>query len=97
MNDLLLIFIITDIAQLPQILVQEDNEMATNDQVSNVVDPLADLHNNALKTIKLSHVISKLSVPMCEVLEERLSVTETRISELQHLRDTLKKELAELN
>lgn len=95
--DVFLIFFI-DIAQLPKILMQEDNEIAENNEnKKEKEDLLANFHNNALKTIKLVHFISQLSKPMSEDLKDRLSATQLRIKELEQLRNHLKEELIKCN
>lgn len=81
-----------DIALLPKILAQEDNQIINN-QVEKSIDPLTNFHNNSLKTIKLVHIISELSTPMCEDLEKRLAATKSRIIELQRLKSDLKLQL----
>lgn len=77
--------------------MQEDNEMAENNENNKEKDLLADFHNNALKTIKLVHFISQLSKPMSEDLKDRLTATQLKIKELEQLRNNLKEELSICN
>jgi len=69
------------LTDLPNILMQEilDCSNETNDKG----DELAKLHNDALKTLQLSHIVTKVTLPMCDFLETRLSATEARIRELE--------------
>jgi len=75
------------LTDLPKILMQEvlDHSGETNDDG----DDLAKLHNNALKTLQLSHIVSKVTLPMCDFLEMRLSATAARIRELESLEQQL--------
>lgn len=52
-------------------------------------DLLAELHNEAYKTLNLVHLISKVSRPLYEDLEARLNATNIRIRELEKVKKKL--------
>lgn len=79
-------------ANLPRILVQE--EIDTHDVTdSDVSDKLATLHNEAIKTLALVHIVSKVARPLCDDLEERLKSVTMRIKMLEEMKKTLKEEM----
>ncbi|XP_018318403.1 lys-63-specific deubiquitinase BRCC36 [Agrilus planipennis] len=76
------------VADLPNILVEEEIEShSPNDKKTN--DILTKLHNDALKTQALVHIISKIAIPTCETLEGRLNTTKNRIKMLKALKQKL--------
>nr|AEE63380.1 unknown [Dendroctonus ponderosae] len=79
---------IQGIANLSKILIQEEIEShdVKDDKSS---DPITRLHNDAVKTLALSHIVSKVSLPMCEGLVERLNATKQRIQELESIKADL--------
>ncbi|KAI4461486.1 eukaryotic translation initiation factor 3 -related [Holotrichia oblita] len=77
-----------EIAKLPRILAQE--EVEKHDEENNECeDLLAELHNEAYKTLNLVHLISKVSRPLYEDLEARLNATNIRIRELEKVKKKL--------
>lgn len=76
------------IANLPKILVQEEIE-THRDKDNNSNDILSMLHNDALRTLSLEHIVSKVDIPMCEDLKARLDATKRRISELKKIKQQL--------
>lgn len=80
------------IANLPRILVQEELD-SHNDTDNDVNDELANLHNDAVKTLALVHIVSKVARPLCDDLEERLKAVNTRIKTLEKLNKMLKEEM----
>lgn len=80
------------IADLPRILVQEELD-SHKDTDNEVEDELATLHNDAVKTLALVHIVSKVAQPLCDDLEERLKTVTTRIKTLENLKKTLKEEM----
>ncbi|XP_022918442.1 lys-63-specific deubiquitinase BRCC36-like [Onthophagus taurus] len=79
-----------NICELPKILIQEEVEIH-NTKCSKNDDILVNIHNEAFKTLSLSHLITKISQPICEDLEARLEVTNLRIKELEKMLIELKR------
>ncbi|CAH0555737.1 unnamed protein product [Brassicogethes aeneus] len=75
------------ITNLSRILIQE--EVESYDVEDGNKDVLASLHNDAFKTMALAHIVSKVSRPLCDDLEERLKMTNLRINELLKLKKQL--------
>ncbi|XP_023024363.1 lys-63-specific deubiquitinase BRCC36 [Leptinotarsa decemlineata] len=78
------------IADLPRILIQEEvecHDVKDND----TQDELANIHNDSFKTLALVHIVSKLSRPLCDDLEERLKTVNQRIRTLENLKKELQK------
>ncbi|XP_017775564.1 PREDICTED: lys-63-specific deubiquitinase BRCC36-like [Nicrophorus vespilloides] len=73
---------------LPKMLVQEEVQQH-QDKDQECPDLLIKLHNDALKTLKHVHIVSKITRPMCDDLEERLNVTNLRIEELRRIKKNL--------
>ncbi|ERL84929.1 hypothetical protein D910_02352 [Dendroctonus ponderosae] len=87
---------IQGIANLSKILIQEEIEShdVKDDKSS---DPITRLHNDAVKTLALSHIVSKVSLPMCEGLVERLNATKQRIQELESIKADLLAKKTKIN
>lgn len=74
---------------LPLILAQEV-QTHCKETTKNSEDDFAKLHNNALETLELSHIVSKITKLMTEdFLEARMKATETRINELKLVKQQL--------
>lgn len=75
------------LTDLPSILIQE--VLDHYNEINNVEDSLTNLHNGALKTLQLSHIVSKITLPMCDFVENRLAATINRIKELKLMEEQL--------
>ncbi|KAL3268139.1 hypothetical protein HHI36_007266 [Cryptolaemus montrouzieri] len=76
------------ITKLPKILFEEEVKCHAEEN-SDIRDDLTTLHNEAIKTVELVHIVSKVSQPLCTDLEKRLAVTKNRIAELKMLKKSL--------
>ncbi|XP_008544350.1 lys-63-specific deubiquitinase BRCC36 [Microplitis demolitor] len=76
---------------LPKILVQEDDEVAN--RCENSSDPLATIHNNAVRTRALAHITDVVTKPLIEVLEQRLILNENYKTHLHKVKQKLLKEI----
>lgn len=75
-------------------MAQEEIEKH-DDENNECEDILAELHNEAYRTLNLVHLISKVSKPLYEDLGVRLYATKLRISELEKVKKKLLKALTE--
>ncbi|KAK9871825.1 hypothetical protein WA026_014281 [Henosepilachna vigintioctopunctata] len=76
------------IVKLPKILFEE--EINRHAEVgSGSRDELTLIHNNAIKTVELLHIVSQIAKPLCTDLEKRLLITKSRIKKLQRLKKKL--------
>ncbi|KAH0534233.1 lys-63-specific deubiquitinase BRCC36-like [Cotesia glomerata] len=76
---------------LPKILVLEDDEVGDN--CINNSDPLAIIHNKAVRTRALAHITDIVTKPLIEMLEERLILNENYKAHLHKVKQKLLKEL----
>ncbi|KAF5292615.1 hypothetical protein FQA39_LY13948 [Lamprigera yunnana] len=83
------------LTDLPNILMKEVSDHFA--EFGEREDDLARLHNNALKTLQLTDIASKITLPMCDFLEMRLSSTTTRMKELESLKESLKTQIELMN
>ncbi|KAK4876390.1 hypothetical protein RN001_012812 [Aquatica leii] len=83
------------LTDLPNILMKEVSDHFS--EINDSEDELARLHNNALKTLQLTEITSKITLPMCDFLEMRLNSITTRMKELELLRESLKTEVELMN
>ena len=67
---------------LPTILSQEETHPERPDQ-ADVNDPLTFLFNEALETLTLVHIASRVAMPLLEGLEARLQSAKARLAELE--------------
>lgn len=82
------------ITNLPKILIQE--EVEPHRENSNQTDDiLAVLHNDALKTLAMEHIVSKIDIPMWEDIKTALEANKRRINELKKIKQELLDQLAQ--
>lgn len=79
------------LAHLPKILVQE---ALVDDENEESGDILEVLQRDAEKTIKMTNIISKIDIPMYEVMEARIESTKRRIEELMKVKEELAEKIA---
>lgn len=77
---------------LPKILVQEEVGSHSEDPTESD-DILTILHNDALKTLAMEHIVSKIDIPMWEDLKAALQTIKIRVHELKKIKEGLLKEL----
>ncbi|CAG9766707.1 unnamed protein product [Ceutorhynchus assimilis] len=77
------------ITSLPKILNQEEIETHSANDNETSSDLLDILHNDAIKTLALGHIVTKVSRPMLEDLTARLEATKLRIKELERIKNNL--------
>lgn len=81
---------ILGITNLPKILVQE--EIDSYDITDNE-EQLTALHNDALRTLALVHIVSKIARPLCDDFEDRLKTVNMRTKTLEDMRRKLKEQM----
>ncbi|CAG9860829.1 unnamed protein product [Phyllotreta striolata] len=74
-----------EIAKFSKILSQEEVECGDS-KVNDIHDELCTLHNDAFKTLTLVHIVSKVTRPLCESLEERKQIIYLLTKELEHIK-----------
>lgn len=79
------------LAHLPKILVQE--ALARDEYTEDKEDILSILNSQALRTIELGNIISKMDVPMFEAMEGRLEANKQRIQDLERIKEQLLREM----
>ncbi|CAH1976041.1 unnamed protein product [Acanthoscelides obtectus] len=75
------------IANLPRILIQEEVDCHTIKD-SDIQDELANLHNDSFQTLAIVDIVSKVSKPLCEDLEDRRKALKVRIEALKRLKES---------
>lgn len=76
------------ISRLPRILSQEEVQRNEGDGDSNE-NELSKLHNDALETLALVHIVSKVSKPLCEDFHSRFQSVKLRIKHLERIKKQL--------
>lgn len=74
--------------------MQEEVASYGEDTGGETDDVLAVLHNDALNTLAMEHIVSKIDIPMWEDLGTVLEATKKRVNELKKFKQQL---LAQLN
>lgn len=87
-------FFFTALTHLPKILVQEALVDDENDEPGDILEVL---QRDAEKTIKMANIISRIDIPMHEVMEARIELTQRRIEELTKVKEELAKRIAALS
>lgn len=80
------------LANLPRIMVQEELE-EKEEESTEEEDVLSVLSRDALKTISLCNIVSKIDIPMYESLEARVEINKKRINELEKVKEQLMAQL----
>lgn len=88
------IFFFAALTHLPKILVQEALIDDENDEPGDILEVL---QRDAEKTIKMTNIISRIDIPMYEVMKARIELTERRIEELMKVKDELTQKIAALS
>ncbi|XP_064211341.1 lys-63-specific deubiquitinase BRCC36 [Tribolium castaneum] len=76
------------ISSLSRILTQEEVQRHEG-QGDYIEDELTMLHNNALQTLALVQIVSKVTKPLCEDIEAKLQTTNSKIQELEKINKQL--------
>lgn len=85
-------FFSTAITNLPKILVQEEVGSQT-EETGHKDDVLAILHNDALKTLAMGHIVSKIDIPMWLDSKAALLAAKNRVEELKKVKQELLNQL----
>ncbi|XP_033728679.1 lys-63-specific deubiquitinase BRCC36-like [Pecten maximus] len=80
------------LVELPKILSQEEAE-AYSKVTSNDLDLITTIHNSAVYTKSLCHIMEVMNAPLIQSLENRLEQNKARISQLQRENTALKQQL----
>lgn len=84
---------IRTLAQLPEILSQEEDEAYVQAQRSCRGDLVSTLHNGSVFTENMSHICEGLAGPLMQQLETRFSNNEQQLDALRNEKERLKAEL----